>query len=84
MSLLEKVGCEHAKGVVQPEFSISANDIKNPSAKATGLSGNFYSKVCLRGGREVADEAIKKMRKSLMVPWKRPRKLKKLQNVQDL
>jgi hypothetical protein len=75
VSLLEKV---------QLEFSISANDIKNPSAEAAALSGKFYSKVWLRGGREVADEAIRKMRKSLMLPWKRPRKLKKLQNMQDL
>jgi hypothetical protein len=33
MSVLEKVGCEHAKAVVQQGFSLLANDIKNPSAK---------------------------------------------------
>jgi hypothetical protein len=64
MSLLEKVGCEHAKDVVQPEFSVSANDIKNPSAKATALSGKFYSEVWLGGGREIADEAIRKNEES--------------------
>jgi hypothetical protein len=71
-TVLEKVGCELAKAVVQPGFSISANDIKNPSAKAATLSGKFYSKVWLRGGREITNEAIrKKTRKSLMMPWKR-------------
>jgi hypothetical protein len=45
VSLLEKAGCEHAKAVIQPEFSVSANDIKNPLAEATALSGKFYSKV---------------------------------------
>ena len=84
MSLLEKAGYEHAKAVVQSEFLVSANDIKSPSAKVVALSGNFYSEVWLKGGREIADEAIRKMRKNLMVPWKRPGKLKKLQNVQDL
>jgi hypothetical protein len=32
VSLLEKAGCEHAKVVMQPDFSVSANDIKEPSA----------------------------------------------------
>jgi hypothetical protein len=50
VSLLEKVGCEHAKVVVQPEFSVSANDIKNPSTKATALSEKFYSEVWLLMG----------------------------------
>jgi hypothetical protein len=45
VSLLENDGCEHVKTVVQPEFSVSANDIKNPSAKAVALSGKFYSDV---------------------------------------
>jgi hypothetical protein len=84
MSLLEKVGCEHAKVVIQPDFLVSANDIKNPSDEAAALSGKFYSKVWLKGSQEIADEAIRKTRKSLMMPWKRPGKLKKLQNVQDL
>jgi hypothetical protein len=84
MSLLEKVGCEHAKTVIQPDFLISANDIKNRSVEAAVLSGKFYSEVWLKGDREIADEAIRKTRKSLMMPWKRLGKLKKLQNVQDL
>jgi hypothetical protein len=60
VSVLEKVDCEHAKDIVQPEFSVSANDVKNPSAEAAALSGNFYSEVWLGGDREIVDEAIRK------------------------
>ena len=59
VSLLEKAGCERAKAVIQPNFVISANDIKEPSIEAIALGGRFYSKVWLDGGREIADEAIK-------------------------
>jgi hypothetical protein len=58
-SILEKAGCEHAKAIIQPEFLISANDIKEPSAEATAHGGKFYSEVWMNGGREIADEAIK-------------------------
>jgi hypothetical protein len=50
VSLLEKAGCEHAKAVTQPEFSVSANDIKDPSAEAIALSEKFYSEAWLNGG----------------------------------
>jgi hypothetical protein len=63
VSILEKVGCEHAKVVIQPGFSLSANDIENPSAEAAALSGKFYSEVWLKGGREIADEVIRKHEK---------------------
>jgi hypothetical protein len=39
--LLEKVGCDHAKAVIQPEFALSADDMKYPSAKASALMVNF-------------------------------------------
>jgi hypothetical protein len=68
VSILEKVGCDHAKDVVEPDFAFLADDVRNPSAEATSLGGKFYSKVWLKGGREIADEAIRKMRKSLMTP----------------
>jgi hypothetical protein len=41
VSILEKVGYDHAKAVVQPELVISTDDIKNPSAEASSLSGKF-------------------------------------------
>jgi hypothetical protein len=49
VSVLEKVGCEHAKTVVQPGFSFSADDIRIPSAEATSLGGKFYSEIWLKG-----------------------------------
>jgi hypothetical protein len=51
VSILEKVGCDNAKVVVQPDFVFSANDVRNPSAEATTLGGKFYSKVWLKVGR---------------------------------
>ena len=54
MSVFEKVGFEHAKVLVQPGFSLSANNIRNPSVEAASLSGKFYSEVWLRGVREKA------------------------------
>jgi hypothetical protein len=60
VSVLEKVDCEHAKVVVQPEFTLSVDDIKNPSTEATALGGKFYSEVWLKGGQEITDEAIRK------------------------
>jgi hypothetical protein len=46
-----KAGCDHAKAIVQPDFAFSADDIRNPSAKATTLGGKFYFEVWLKGGR---------------------------------
>ena len=57
MSILEKASCEHAKAVIQPEFSVLVNEIKEPSAEATALGGKFYSGVWMNSGREIADEA---------------------------
>ena len=49
--------------MVQPRFSISDNDVKDPSAEAAALSGKCYNKIWLKGGREIADEAIRKNEK---------------------
>jgi hypothetical protein len=59
ISLLEKASCEHVKVVIQPDFVVSTDDIKEPSAEAIAFGGRFYSEVWLNGGREIADEAIK-------------------------
>jgi hypothetical protein len=63
VSILEKVGCDHAKAIVQPDFAFSADDVRNPSAEATTLGGKFYSEVWLKGGREIANESIRKNEK---------------------
>jgi hypothetical protein len=74
MSLLEKASYEHAKAVIQPKFSVSANDIKEPSAEATDLSGKFYSEVWMNGDREIADEAIRQSEKESHLASKEVRK----------
>jgi hypothetical protein len=80
-SILEKAGCEHAKVVVQPEFVFSADDIKNRSTKASALGGKFYSEVWMKGGREIADEDIRKNEKNLTTLKKKRKELKKLLSV---
>jgi hypothetical protein len=50
-------GCSSAR------IRFSADDIKNPSAEASALGRKFYFEVWMKGGREVADEAIKKNEK---------------------
>jgi hypothetical protein len=62
-SILEKAGYEHTKVVVQLGFVFSVDDIKDPSAEASTLGGKFYSEVWMKGGCEIADEAIRKNKK---------------------
>jgi hypothetical protein len=61
---LEKAGCNHDKTTAQPEFALSVEDIKDPSAKASTLGDEFYSDVWMKGGREMIDEAIRKNEKN--------------------
>jgi hypothetical protein len=63
VATLEKAGCEHVKAAAQPEFVFSVEDTKDPSDEASTLGGRFYSDVWMKGGREMADEAIRKNEK---------------------
>jgi hypothetical protein len=60
---LEKIGCEHVKAATQAEAIYSVDDMKEPSTEATLMGGKFYSDIWMKGGREMADEAIKKSEK---------------------
>jgi hypothetical protein len=60
---LEKAGCEHVKAADQLGFVFSADNTKDPSAEASTLGGRFYSDVWMKGGCEMADEAIRKNEK---------------------
>jgi hypothetical protein len=62
-TIQEKAGCEHVKAAAQPESIISADNTKDPSVEASTLGSKFYSGVWMKGGREMADEAIKKSEK---------------------
>jgi hypothetical protein len=59
-TILEKSGCEHVKAVALAESILLVDDTRDPSAEASTLGGKFYSDVWMKGGREMADEAIKK------------------------
>jgi hypothetical protein len=58
--ILEKAGCEHVKAAAQLRFVFSVDDTKDPSAEASSLGGRFYSGMWMKGGHEMADEAIRK------------------------
>jgi hypothetical protein len=62
-AILEKAGCEYVKAAAQTETVFSIDNTKDPSAETTLMDGKFYSKVWMKGGREIADEAIKKNEK---------------------
>jgi hypothetical protein len=62
-AILEKTGCEHVKAAAQAEAIFSSGDTKEPSPEASLLGGKFYSDVWMKGGHEMADEAIKKNEK---------------------
>jgi hypothetical protein len=62
-TVLEKTGCEHVKAAAQAEAIFSADDTKEPLTEATLMGGKFYSDIWMKGGREMADEAIKKSEK---------------------
>jgi hypothetical protein len=45
------------------ETVFTIDNTKDPSAEATPMGGKFYSNVWMKGGREIANEAIKKNEK---------------------
>jgi dihydrofolate reductase len=63
VAILEKAGCDHVKTTAQAEVAFSIDDIKDPSTEATLVGGKFYSDVWVHGGRELANEIIKKNEK---------------------
>jgi hypothetical protein len=62
-AILEKAGCDHVKAAAQAEAAFSTDDTKDPSPEATLVGGKFYSDVWVNGGRELANEIIKKNEK---------------------
>jgi hypothetical protein len=62
-TILEKADCDHIKAAAQTEATFSTDDTRDPSAEATLVGGKFYSDVWVNGGRELANEIIKKNEK---------------------
>jgi hypothetical protein len=64
-TILEKKGCEHVKSLAQFEATLSSEDIKDPSAEASMIGGNFFTDIWDNGGREMAQEVIQKSEKGI-------------------
>jgi hypothetical protein len=62
-AILEKAGCDHVKATAHAEAAFSIHDTKDPSTEATLVGKKFYSDVWVNGGRELANEIIKKNEK---------------------
>jgi hypothetical protein len=62
-AILDKARCNHVKATAEAEAAFSIEDTKDPSAEATLVGGKFYSDVWVNGGRELANEIIKKNEK---------------------
>jgi hypothetical protein len=62
-AILEKSSCEYVEATTQTDVVFTVENTKDPSAEATLMGGKFYSDVWMKGGQELADEAIKKNEK---------------------
>jgi hypothetical protein len=82
-SILEKAGCEHVKILAQAEADFSIDDTKDPSAEASLVGGKFFTDVWENGGRGMAHEIIKKVKKILTIQEKQRGQLRKLRNSRD-
>jgi hypothetical protein len=62
---LERKGYEHVKFLAQSEAALSSKDIKDPSAEASLVGGKFFTDIWDNGGREMAQEIIRKSEKGI-------------------
>ena len=65
VTVLERKGCEHVKSLAQSETALSFEDIKDPSAEASLVGGKFFTDIWDNGGREMAQEIIRKSEKGI-------------------
>jgi hypothetical protein len=63
--ILERKGCDHVKSLAESEATLSSEDIKDPSAEASLVGGNFFTDIWDNGGREMAQEIIRKSEKGI-------------------
>jgi hypothetical protein len=62
-AILEKSGYDHVKALAQAEATLSIDDTKDPSAKASLVGGKFFTDIWKNGDRGMAHEIIKKSEK---------------------
>lgn len=58
--LLEKAGCEHAKGMIHPDHKVSLDLIKLPSSKASDFGWKFFTDIWNAGEKQQTNEAARK------------------------
>jgi hypothetical protein len=63
-AILEKSGYDHVKALAQAEATLSIDDTKDPSAKASLVGGKFFTDIWENGGRGMTHEIIKKSKKN--------------------
>jgi hypothetical protein len=63
--ILERKSCEHVKFLAQSEAALSSEGIKDPSAEASLVGGKFFTDIWDNGGREMAQEIIRKSEKGI-------------------
>jgi hypothetical protein len=64
-TVLEKKGCDHMKSLAQTKTDLSYEDIKDPSVEASLVGGKFFTDIWENGGREMAQEIIRKSEKGI-------------------
>jgi hypothetical protein len=64
-TILERKGCDHVKSLAQSEAALSSEDIKDPSAESSLVSGKFFTDIWDNGGWEMAQEIIRKSEKGI-------------------
>jgi hypothetical protein len=64
-TILERKGCDHVKSLAQSEATLSSEDIKDPSTEASLVGGKFFTDIWDNGGREMAQEIIRKSEKGI-------------------
>jgi hypothetical protein len=64
-AILERRGCEHVKSLAQTEAALCIEGIKDPSAEASLVGGKFFTDIWENGGREMAQEIIRKSEKGI-------------------
>ena len=65
LPFLERKGYDHVKFLAQSEAALSSEDIKDPSAEASLVGGKFFTDIWDNGGREMAQEIIRKSEKGI-------------------
>ncbi|KAL5647943.1 hypothetical protein ACJX0J_042298, partial [Zea mays] len=64
-TILERKGCDHVKSLAESEATLSSEDIKDPSAEASLVGGKCFTDIWDNGGREMAQEIIRKSEKGI-------------------